>query len=118
MEGSSKNTIGLTELIRRIKNDLLAENDHAQPDLFSIDEVTLEVNFVINGDIDSGFNFGVVALGSQISEERIQKVTIKMTPLVSKSQLLEKINGNAQKSQKTIKASSEYLIRGTSQSDK
>jgi hypothetical protein len=117
MEDTYKNTIGLTELIRRIKKDLLADNNQNEPDLFSIDEVTLEVNFVINGDIDSGFNFGIVSLGSQISEERVQKVTIKMTPLVSKSQLLDKINSNVQKSQKTIKASSEYLIRGTPQSN-
>jgi len=85
-------TLGLRELINRIKQDLLSEQLQSEPALFSIDEVTLELNFTITGDIDSGFDLGVVSLGSQVSEERIQKVTIKMTPLISREQLVKNLN--------------------------
>ena len=85
--------LGLSDLIYRIKQDLLSEAAHERDKLtvFSIDEITLEVNFVITGDINSGFNIGVVTLGSQVSEERIQKVTLKMTPLVTRDQIIEDI---------------------------
>ena len=77
--------LGLSELISRIKQDLMSDiaHDRDKTTVFSIDELTLEVNFVITGDVESGFDIGVVSLGSQVSEERIQKVTIKMTPLLT-----------------------------------
>lgn len=85
--------LGLSDLIYRIKQDLLSEAAHERDKLtiFTIDEITLEVNFVITGDINSGFDIGVVTLGSQVSEERIQKVTLKMTPLITRDQIIERI---------------------------
>jgi hypothetical protein len=88
-------TLGISEFITRIKKDLLADQvQQEESALFSIDEVTIEINLVITGDIDSGFNFGVVTLGSKVSEERVQKVIIKMTPLVTKEQLINSNNKN------------------------
>lgn len=111
MKQFHNSTLGINELISRIKSDLLAEQNQTQPDLFSIDEVTIELNFVVNGNIDSGFDIGVVTLGSQVSEERIQKITIKLTPLVTKDQLIERINSEPEKSQEIAEASG-HLIRG------
>jgi len=108
----SNKSLGLVELIEQMKQDLLNVPPSSEPELFFIDEVTLEVNFTVSGDIESGFNFGVVTLGSDVSEERVQKVTIKMTPLVSKNQLIEKINQDSQKAQTIIATSAESLTRG------
>lgn len=81
--------LGISDLIREIKKDLLSNGDDT-PNLFSIDEVILEISFTISGDIESGFNFGVVTLGSDISEERVQKISVKLSPLFSKNQLVKK----------------------------
>ena len=70
------------------------------------------MNFTVNGDIDSGFDLGIVTLGSKISEERIQRITLKMTPLISKQQLLDTINQDLQKAKVIVAASSETLTRG------
>ena len=105
--------IGISELIQRLKTDLLSATFSEDPKLFSIDEVTLELNFVISGNIDSGFNFGVVTLGSDIHEDRIQKITIKMTPLVSKEQLIENLNSLPNKAQATAQSSNEAILRGS-----
>ena len=106
-----KKTIGLSDLINRLKQDLLTEQAKDQTHLFSIDEVTVELNFVISGDIDSGFNFGVVTLGSQVSEDRIQKLTLKLTPLVPREQLIASLNHNLEESNEIIKASQKALFR-------
>jgi hypothetical protein len=109
---SQKKSLGITELIQRIKEDLLDEKAQNTPELFSIDEVNLEINFVISGDISSGFNFSVVTLGSKVSEERIQKVAIKMSPLVSKQQLIDEINKDSSKAKTIIDLSSKKITRG------
>lgn len=112
MPEKPRKTIGLSELIDRVKQELLSEQAQSEPKLFSIDEITVEINLVVNGDIESGFDLGVVTLGSQVSEERVQKVTIKMTPLVSKQQGIEELNNDKQKAQKTVEASPKALFRG------
>lgn len=79
----SQKKLGINELIERVKEELLIEQDKKKPKLFRITEITLEINFAISGDINSGFDLGVVTLGSEVSEERIQKVTIKLDPINS-----------------------------------
>jgi hypothetical protein len=86
-----KGAIGLSDLINRVKQDLLSEQAKTGADLFSIDEVTIELSFVVNGDIDSGFSLGVITLGSQVSEERIQKISLKLTPIMPKQQVIESL---------------------------
>jgi DNA replication protein DnaD len=110
---STKKSLGISELIRQIKEDLLSEQGQEDPKLFSIDEITLELNFTVSGDIDSGFNLGVVTLGSEISEERVQKITLKLTPLVSKTQLLEQINSSQEDAAGIVEASQDGLLKGT-----
>jgi len=109
----SKKFLGISKLMQHIKQDLLNAQPPNEPDLFSIDEITLEVNFTVTGDIDSGFDLGVVTLGSNISEERVQKVTIKMTPLVSKQQLIDTLNQDSHKAKTTVVAATKSLIRGS-----
>ena len=104
-----KTEIGVKDLIKKIQEELLEFEE--SEGVFSIDEITLEVNFLINGDIDSGFNLGVVSLGSQISEERVQKISIKMTPLISKDELKKIISQKKQLSKKEEK-SVKMLVKG------
>lgn len=104
--------LGISDLIQRIKEDLLSEQGEEKTKLFSLDEITLELNFLVSGDIASGFNLGIVTLGSDVSEERVQKIKIKMSPLVSKTQLLEKINNNEIATAEIIDASEDALIKG------
>jgi len=96
--------IGISDLIREIKKDLLSNVD-VTPNLFHIDEVTLEISFTVSGDIKSGLNFGVVTLGSDISEEKVQKISVKLSPLFAKDDLIKK-------GEKPNNAQSNALIRG------
>ena len=89
-------SIGLRDLIDKVRKELLTETKEQGPAMFSVDKVTLEINFVVTGDLESGFNLGVVSLGSNVSEENTQKVTIELTPLVTKEEIrqsLEQSNG-------------------------
>jgi hypothetical protein len=106
--------LGLSDLIYRIKQDLLSEEarERDQIGLFGIDEVTLEVNFVVTGDVDSGFNLGVVTLGSKVGEERIQKVTVKMTPLLPREELLEDLKKEKALWEGIKRTSSQALRKG------
>ena len=53
----------------------------------------------------------MVTLGSQVSEERVQKVTIKLTPIVSKSQMIEELNKSSNGAKETLKVSASSLMR-------
>lgn len=107
-----KKTIGISDLIARLKTELLSKQTTGEPNLFAIDEVTVEINFVVDGNIESGFNLGVVTLGSQVGEERVQKIIVKMSPIVSKQQLIEKINSQPDEASKVLDASSRAVLRG------
>lgn len=106
--------LGLSELIYRIKQDLASEAAHKRDTttVFLIDEITLEVNFVVSGDVESGFDLGIVSLGSQASQERVQKVTIKMTPLISRDDILKRLKGDAELWNKAETLSRRHLIKG------
>jgi hypothetical protein len=106
------NNIGLSDLISKVKSDLLAPQPLDDPKLFTIEEIVLEVKFTVSGDIKSGFDLGVVTLGSEVNEERVQKVTIKLTPLVSKEQMIETINQDQAKSTAIVKEAAKSMLRG------
>ena len=108
---AQKKTLGIIELMQHIRQELMSYKSPSDSDIFSIDEVTLELNFTVSGDIESGFDFGVITLGSNVSEEHVQKITIKMTPLVSKQQIIDRINQDSQKAQTTVSTSTFALTR-------
>lgn len=72
--------IGITELIEKIKQDLLIPQPKNEHSMFKIEEVVIEINFTVNAEIEGGFNLGVVTIGSKVDEEKIQKVTVKLSP--------------------------------------
>jgi hypothetical protein len=80
--------IGISDLIREIKKDLFRSVDDGS-NLFTISEVVVEINFTVTGTAQGGINLGVVTLGSNISDNRVQKVSVKLAPLFSKDQLVK-----------------------------
>lgn len=80
----TKSTVRLSELIHWVKRELLsdeARRDDPVP-LFVIDEVTVEVNFVLSGEGEGGFDLQVVKAGAKVAEERVQKAIVRMRPVV------------------------------------
>ncbi len=80
----TKKTVKLSELIHWVKKELLSDEafrDDPVP-LFVIDEVTVEVNFVLSGEGEGGFNLQVVKAGAKVAEQRVQKAIVKMKPVV------------------------------------
>ncbi|MBD3157350.1 MAG: hypothetical protein GF309_01050 [Candidatus Lokiarchaeota archaeon] len=84
MHLDTKESMKLNKLIHWVKKELLS--DEAQKDdpvpLFIIDEVTVEINFVLTGEGEGGFDLRVVRAGAKVGEERIQKAVVHMRPIV------------------------------------
>ena len=80
----AKNTVKLSELIHWVKKELLSDEalrDDPVP-LFVIDEVTVEVNFVLSGEGEGNFDLRIVKAGARVAEKRVQKAIVRMKPLV------------------------------------
>jgi hypothetical protein len=80
----TKSTVKLSELIHWVKKELLSDEalrDDPAP-LFVVDEVTVEVNFILSGGGKAGFDLQVITAGAEVTEERVQKAIVRMKPLV------------------------------------
>lgn len=104
-------TLGLVDLIQQIKQELMSSQSTMDPALFLINEVNVEVNFTVSGDIGGGFNLGVVTLDSDVAEERIQKITIKLKPLVSGEQILKWLDHHPKLKTEIFEASKTTIMR-------
>ena len=93
MHLDNKGTVKLSELIQWVKKEIWSEESLKEDTLpmFVIDEVTVEVSFVLSGEGGSGFDLQVVSAEAKIAEERIQKATIRMKPLVPYEQIRERL---------------------------
>jgi hypothetical protein len=80
-------TIGLAELIGRVKQDLLSA-DSGTP-LFSIDEVKLELKVAVTKEGKAGVHVYVVEAGGSAKRDDIQTVTVTMTPLIDKPERMK-----------------------------
>src|SRR5512141_216201 len=90
----TKDTIKLSELIHWVKRELLSDDalkDDPVP-LFVIDEVTIEVNFVLSGEGTGEFNLQVVKAGAKVTEERVQKAIVRMKPIVPYERVRERLD--------------------------
>ena len=90
----NKKPISLSELIYWVKQELLSDEARKKDPvpLLVIDEVTVEVNFVVDGEVGAGFSaLQVVEVGSKVKDQRVQKATIKMTPILDREQLLDEL---------------------------
>jgi Trypsin-co-occurring domain 2 len=85
---SEGNSIGLAELIEHIKQELLStevEGEKPIP-LFSVDQVNLELQVTARKEGKAGIKVYVVELGGGGSRDDVQKVTVTLTPLLSKEE--------------------------------
>jgi Trypsin-co-occurring domain 2 len=82
------NPIGLTELIEQVKRELLTPDVGAGADipLFSVDEVSLELQVTVHKDAHGGIKVYVVELGGGIARDDGHKVNVTLTPLLSKEE--------------------------------
>ncbi len=83
--------VQLNALIHRVKRDLLtpqALTDDPVP-LFAVEEVTVEVNFVVSGGANGKIDLQVVSAGAEVRKENVQKAVIKLKPLVPPGELVQ-----------------------------
>ncbi len=93
MPRDTRNAVRLSELIHWVKKELLSDEafrDDPVP-LFVIDEVTVEVNFVISGEGEGSFDLQVVKADAKVAEERVQKAIVRMKPIVPYERVRERL---------------------------
>ncbi|NEQ82389.1 MAG: hypothetical protein F6K26_19720 [Moorea sp. SIO2I5] len=88
---SEENTIGLTELIEQVKQELLITSPDQEADipLLSVDSVELELQVTVKKEAKGGVKIYVLDLGGGGSRDDVQKVKVKLSPLLSKETLLK-----------------------------
>jgi hypothetical protein len=84
------NTIGLAELIEQVKRELLTPSLEGETDipLLSVDSVELELQVTVKKEGNAGIKIYVLELGGKDSRDNVQKVKVKLSPIVSKEVLL------------------------------
>ncbi|MBE9125575.1 MULTISPECIES: trypco2 family protein [unclassified Coleofasciculus] len=87
---AEESTIGLAELIEQVKRELLAPSLEGETDipLLSVDEVELELQVTVKKEAKGGIKIYVVDLGGGGSRDDVQKVKVKLSPIVNKETLL------------------------------
>jgi len=111
----NKNTVKLSELINWVKKELLSDearrNDPVP--LFVIDEVTVEVNFVLSGEGQGGIDLVLVKADTKIAEERVQKAIVRMKPIVSAQEIAtEFAKQRPQDREKALNDSVKFMLKG------
>ena len=82
--------IGLAELIEQVKRELLTPSLEGKTDipLLSVDSVELELQVTVKKEGNAGIKIYVLELGAKGSRDDVQKVKVKLSPIVSKEVLL------------------------------
>ena len=88
---SNENSLGLTELIQQVKQELLTQSPDSEKDLpiFAVDSVELELQVTVKKQGKAGIKIYVLEMGGGGSRDDIQKVKVKLSPLFNREQLLE-----------------------------
>lgn len=112
--------IGLAEFIQQVKKELLTtypENENDTP-LLSVDSVELELQVTVKKEGGGGVKINVLQFGGgevsgKISRDDVQKVTVKLSPLLSKEQILKAYyKKNPEKWQKFLDTSLLAVLKG------
>ncbi len=115
MHLDSKNSVKLNELIHWVKKELLSDEarDNDPVPLFVIDEVTVEVNFVLSGEGGTGFDLKIVKADAKVKEDRIQKAVVRMKPLVPYQELADEFSKrHPEIREKVVDDSVKVLLKG------
>ena len=83
-------SIGLAELIQQVKQELLTppEDENNIPFL-SVESLELELQVTVKKEGKGGIKIHVLDIGGGGSRDDVQKVKIKLSPLVNKETLLK-----------------------------
>jgi hypothetical protein len=85
---SKEDSIGLAEFIEQVKRELLSTEPGVEGSipLFSVDEVTLELQVAVHKEGKAGLQIYVVELGGGVGRDDTHNVTVTLTPLLSKEE--------------------------------
>ena len=76
--------ISLKDFIKEVKEDLKSAIDEKEP-FFVMEEVELEVSFVLNTEGSASAKLVVVDIGGQTKASQMHKVKIKLSPFLEES---------------------------------
>ncbi|NET43316.1 trypco2 family protein [Okeania sp. SIO2B3] len=87
---SNENSIGVAELIQQVKQELLTESPDSETDIpiFAVDSVELELQVTVKKEGKAGIKIYVLEMGGGGSRDDVQKVKVKLSPLLNREQLL------------------------------
>ena len=111
----SKQNLGLSELIEKVKTDLLTSSrDKTVPFLF-VESVELELQVVVKKDAKTGLEIDVIGIGGgkiggDVGQENVQTVKVTLSSLYSKEELKIYFSDLSPKA-------SERMIKGTEDTD-
>ncbi len=82
---SQQHSIGLAELIEQVRQELLLTGpDLGEVPIFSVDEVSLELQVTVQKEIGGGVKIYVVELGGKMSRDDVHIIKLTLTPLIDK----------------------------------
>lgn len=114
------NEIGLAELIEQVKRELLTTYPQKENDtpIFVVDSVELELQITVKKDGKGGVKVNVLAFGgvdasTGVSRDDVQKVKVKLSPLLSKEEILKAYyKENPEKWQQFLENTVQALTKG------
>ncbi len=113
--------VSLSELVHWVKQDLLSkealENDPIP--LFAIDEITVEVNFVVESKAKGGISLlQVLEFGGEVGAQSVQKATIKMTPILDREEMIDELVARRPEIVKEMRSEhARVVFRGKAEND-
>ena len=113
-ENNLARSVSLSELIAWVKQDLLSEearNNDPVP-LFTIDEVTVEVNFTVEANDEGKISLKIIEFGGGVSGQTVQKATIKLTPILTKEESIQLLKKKHPELFKEVEETIKVVFRG------
>ena len=114
-------SIGLTELIQKVKQDLLATvpGKSADAPILFVESVELELKVAVRHEAQTGIKIDVLAIGGAdigagVSQDKTHTVKVKLSPLFDKNRLMEFYQTlHSDQVPSSVKDSLDALLKGT-----
>lgn len=84
-------SIGITELIERVKSELMQPHDTSQP-AFVIGEIELEISFSVERSASGGLDLQVVQIGGAAAKTETHTVRVRLEPLSTPKDIRKKLS--------------------------
>ena len=90
----SNQSIGLVELIEKVKADLLTRSKSDSAPFLFVDSVELQLQVVVKKDAKTGLKVDVIGIGgveggANVGQQNVQTVKVSLSPLFSKEEIKE-----------------------------